>query len=79
MFLAHLGHLILREDAGFHELQQLELAWRRLARCGDGEASRLALAACARWVSAQFPTRRAAEQTFRVAERLARGEALHVG
>ena len=75
--LSHLGTLVLREDAGFHELQQLELAWRRLQRCGHGEASRLSLAACARWVSAQFPTRRAAEQTYRVAERLAKGEALH--
>jgi hypothetical protein len=74
--LATLGHAVLREDAGFHAYQQLDIAARRLERRGDGRASRLALTACARWLAAQFPTRRAAEQTFTIARRLHRGDAV---
>jgi hypothetical protein len=74
--LATLAHAVLREDAGFHELQQVDIAWRRLARRGDHPTSRLALVAAARWIASQFPTRRAAEQTFQIASRLHRGEVL---
>jgi hypothetical protein len=74
--LATLAHAVLREDAGFHELQQVDIAWRRLARRGDHPTSRLALVAAARRIASQFPTRRAAEQTFQIASRLHRGEVL---
>jgi len=77
--LGTLAHAVFREDAGFHEAQQVDLAWRRLARRGDCAASRLALVATARWVAAQFPTRRAREQTFSIVRRLHRGEPLHEG
>jgi hypothetical protein len=78
--LATLGHAVLREDSGFHEVQQVDLARRRLERRGPGHpTTRAALVACARWLASQFPTRRAREQTFRIALRLHRGEALHEG
>jgi hypothetical protein len=76
---ATLGSAVLREDADFHMLQALELAWRRWDRLGDSTASRRALAAMARWIAAQLPTRRAREHTFQIASRLTRGEALHSG
>ena len=75
--LAALGTVVLREDVAFHEMQQLELCWRRLQRLGDCRDSRIALVATARWLAAQFPTRRAREQTFQIAQRLERGEALY--
>jgi nitrite reductase/ring-hydroxylating ferredoxin subunit len=71
---ATLAHAALREDAGFHPLQQLDVASRRLQRRGPGRTTRLALVAAARWLASQFPTRRAAEQTYRIASRLHRGE-----
>ncbi len=77
--LATLGHAVHREDAGFHAYQQLEVAARRVERAtesGDTPATHFALTACARWLAAQFPTRRAREQSFRTARRLHRGEAL---
>ncbi|MCZ6598907.1 MAG: Rieske (2Fe-2S) protein, partial [Planctomycetota bacterium] len=78
--LRALGTAILREDSGQHEFQELELAWRRLDRRGDGaEPARLALVATARWVAARYPTPRAREQTFSIARRLQRGEPLYAG
>jgi nitrite reductase/ring-hydroxylating ferredoxin subunit len=74
--LSTLAHAVLREDAGFHEFQALEIAGRRLSRRGDDRCSRLGLVACARWIAARFPTWRRAEQTFDIASRLHRGEAL---
>jgi len=72
--LATLGHAVLREDSGFHAYQQLDLAWRRLERRGNDPVAWLALSACARWLAAQYPTRRAREQTFGIARRLHRGD-----
>ena len=72
--LATLGQAILREDAQFHEYQELELAWRRLQRRGDCQTSRRGLVASARWIAAHYPTPRAREQTFSIARRLVRGE-----
>ena len=73
-----LGHAVLREDASFHDYQQLEIAWRWLTRRGAGSnAARWTLVATARWLAARYPTRRAQEQTFAIASRLHRGEALH--
>ncbi len=77
--LATLGTAVMREDAGFHDFQELELAWRRLERRGSSPAAHLALTACARFIAARFPTPRANEQTFDIAHRLQRGEKLHEG
>ena len=79
-----LGHGLLREDAGFHTLQNVEAAFRQhdLAVVDDraGEADRrLPLIATARYMAAHFPTRREAEQTFSIARRLNRGETIHEG
>lgn len=79
-----LGHGTLREDAGFHTLQNLEAAIRQHdSAVSDDRASeadsRLPLIATARYLAAHFPTRREAEQTFSIARRLNRGEAIHQG
>jgi len=72
-----LAHAVLREDAGFHDYQQIDLMARLLQRrSGTGEA-KLALVATARWLAARYPTRRAQEQTYSIALRLHRGDALH--
>ncbi|MEF8819540.1 MAG: Rieske 2Fe-2S domain-containing protein [Haloferacaceae archaeon] len=72
-----LGRGLLREDAGFHAIQAYEAGRRQFeAATTDGER-RVALVAAARYLAAQFPTRREAEQTFGIAERLSRGEAVH--
>jgi len=73
-----LGHAVLREDASFHDYQQLEIAWRWLTRRGPGsDGAHWTLVATARWLAARYPTRRAQEQTFAIASRLHRGDALH--
>jgi hypothetical protein len=72
-----LGEGLLREDAGFHTLQNVEAAVRRFEDTTDPAMARTALVATARYMAAHFPTRREAEQTFAIAERLHRGEAVH--
>ena len=74
--LAELGRLLLREDAGFHAVQMYEAACRQFADNDDG---RTALVGAARYLAARFPTRRRREQTFTIAARLMRGEAVHEG
>jgi len=73
-----LGEALLREDAGFHPRQNVEAAFARFD-ASDGERGRLHLVATARYLAAHTPTRREGEQTFRIAERLNRGEAIHEG
>ncbi len=74
-----LGEALLREDAGFHPRQNLEAAFRQYDSLAgdDGSRARVHLVATARYLSAHTPTRRAGEQTFRIAERLNRGEKIH--
>ncbi len=83
-----LGEALLREDVGFHTRQNVEAAFDQydtLASEGS-EASgsaeseqraRIHLIGTARYLSAHTPTRRAGEQTFRIAERLHQGEKIH--
>jgi nitrite reductase/ring-hydroxylating ferredoxin subunit len=71
-----LGEVLLREDAGFHPRQNVEAAFARYD-AADGDAGRVHLVATARYLAAHTPTRREGEQTFRIAERLNRGEAIH--
>ncbi|PSP74186.1 ferredoxin [Halobacteriales archaeon QH_9_66_26] len=72
-----LGRGLLREDANFHTLQNVEGAFGRFEVVDDENEQRTALMACARYMAAHFPTRRSAEQTFSIATRLHRGERLH--
>jgi len=72
-----LAHVLLREDAGFHPNQNLEAAFNQLRFHDDPERRRAFLVAAARYLSAHTPTRREAEQTFRIAERLNRGERIY--
>jgi len=68
---------LLREDAGFHELQHLEAAIRQTEHAATPAERRLSLVATARYLAAHFPTRRERNQTFDIARRLFRGEKLH--
>jgi hypothetical protein len=72
-----LGRGLLREDAGFHTLQALETGFRQFDLAESDRERRVAMVAVGRYLAAHFPTRREAEQTFRIAERLNRGEAVH--
>ncbi len=76
-FIALLGHALLREDAGFHMVQNLQAAVRQyLAWRADPEAAPILIAA-ARYLAAHAPTLRARHQTAEVARRLMRGGAVH--
>jgi hypothetical protein len=75
--IALLGHALLREDAGFHMVQNLHAAVRQyLAWQDDPEAAPI-LVAAARYLAAHSPTPRARHQTAQVARRLMRGGAVH--
>jgi len=74
-----LGEVLLREDAGFHPRQNVEAAFTRYDAADDEGRGRVHLVATARYLAAHTPTRREGEQTFRIAERLNRGEAIHEG
>ena len=72
-----LGHVLLREDAGFHAFQIYEAAVRQAVNfAGRPEADDI-LVGAARFLAAHSPTPRATVQTFEIALRLHRGEALH--
>ena len=78
--IATLGHAVLCEDPGFHDFQMLEEGVRLaqdLTEAGHTEASYQTLAAIARWQAAHAPTRRATTQTYTIARRLHRGEAVY--
>lgn len=84
--VATLGRLLLREDRNFHTIQMVEAAVRQFAGLrGDPSASRHGtppeaavhvLVAAARYLAAHSPTMRAQGQTYRIAQRLHRGERL---
>ena len=81
-----LGHVTLREDITFHSYQMLAegvaLAKDLLETAKGGaeharDAAFQTLVAVARWQSAHSPTRRAVTQTYDIALRLHRGEAVY--
>lgn len=74
---ATLCSVLLREDVGFHTRQNLEAALSQSERMVGPDTQRLHLVATARYLAAHTPTRRAGEQTFTIANRLHRGEAIH--
>jgi len=76
-FVADLGRSLVREDAGFHTFQAVEAGIEGATSTDDPERERVFLIAAARYLAAHTPTRREREQTYTIAERLHRGEALH--
>jgi hypothetical protein len=72
-----LGHAMLREDAGFHQFQIYEAAVRQYRRFQGTAPGDHILIGAARFLTAHSPTVRSAGQTYDIAARLHRGEALH--
>jgi nitrite reductase/ring-hydroxylating ferredoxin subunit len=72
-----LGHALLREDSGFHQFQIYEAALRQYSHFARTPAGDHILIGAARFLSAHSPTVRSTAQTFDIALRLHRGEALH--
>ena len=74
-----LGRAVLREDADFHDYQELEGAWRQYTALAQARplAARRALVAMIRYEAAHCPTSRAFRQTYQIALRLQRGDALY--
>jgi len=74
-----LGRAVLREDADFHDYQELEGAWRQYTALKPTRplAARRALVAMIRYEAAHCPTSRALRQTYQIALRLQRGDALY--
>lgn len=77
--LATLGSALLREDRDFHTIQMIEAAFRQHELSGDLREGRLFLVAAARYLAAHAATPRAQLQTYTIAERLHRAEALYEG
>jgi nitrite reductase/ring-hydroxylating ferredoxin subunit len=71
---AALGRMLLREDRDFHSIQNMEAAFPMAISCGDPNLASHFMIATARYLAAHAPTLRAQGQTFRIAERLYRGE-----
>jgi nitrite reductase/ring-hydroxylating ferredoxin subunit len=72
-----LGRAMLREDAGFHQFQIYEAAVRQYRRFEGTPAGDHILIGAARFLTAHAPTVRAVGQTYDIAARLQRGEALY--
>lgn len=71
-----LGYALLREDAGFHQFQIYEAAVRQFHNFEGAPEGNEILVGAARFLTAHAPTVRASGQTFQIAVRLHRGEAL---
>lgn len=71
-----LGHALYREDTTFHQAQMYEATLRQLGQL-DAQAGDLLLLGCARYLAAHYPTPRGRGQTYDIALRLQRGEALY--
>ena len=72
-----LGHALLREDAGFHQFQIYEAGVRQYRQFAGRPLADHILIGAARFLTAHAPTVRATGQTYDIAARLHRGEALH--
>ena len=72
-----LGHALLREDAGFHQFQIYEAGVRQYRQLAGRPLGDHVLIGIARFLTAHAPTVRAVGQTYDIAARLHRGEALH--
>ncbi len=74
--IAALGRALLREDRNFHTIQMIEAAVRQFAGLRGSPDGVPVLVAAARYLAAHAPTMRAQGQTYRIAQRLHRGEKL---
>ena len=72
-----LGHALLREDAGFHMFQIYEAGLRQYHNFKGTLMGAHILIGTARFLSAHSPTVRSRVQTYDIAARLMRGEALY--
>lgn len=72
-----LGHALLREDSRFHEFQIYEAGIRQYRQSVSRLLGEHVLIGVARFLTAHSPTVRAVGQTYDIAARLHRGEALH--
>lgn len=72
-----LGMALLREDSGFHQFQAFEAALKQYANFQDSRLGDHILISVARFLTAFSPTIRSSIQTYEIAARLNRGEALH--
>jgi nitrite reductase/ring-hydroxylating ferredoxin subunit len=72
--LAALGRILLREDRDFHSIQSMEAAFPIALSSAERNGASHFLIASTRYLAAHAPTVRAQGQTFRIAERLHRGE-----
>ncbi len=77
--IAALGHALLREDRDFHTVQMVEAAVSQHRLRAGTPAGATMLIAAARYLAAHAPTVRAQGQTYRIAERLHRGDRLFEG
>ena len=72
-----LGHVLLREDAGFHQFQIYEAGVRQYRHFAQRPAGGHILTGVARFLAAHAPTMRSGGQTYDIAARLHRGESLY--
>ena len=72
-----LGHALVREDADFHMFQIYEAGLRQYRQFAGHHMGSHILVGMARFLTAHSPTVRATGQTYDIAARLMRGEALH--
>ena len=77
--LATVGRLLLREDRDFHTIQAVEAAFRQVGLAEDATQRAHFLVAAIRYLAAHAPTVRSQGQTYQIALRLHRGEALFEG
>lgn len=78
LIISALAHALLREDAGFHAFQMFDAGVRQFGEWGNTEPGRHILVAVARYLAAHSPTERRWQQTADIAERLSRGDQLHL-
>ena len=72
-----LGRAMLREDSGFHQFQMFDATIRQYRNFEGSELGDHVLIGASRFLTAFSPTVRSTGQTFEIAARLNRGEALH--
>ena len=75
--IASLAHAMLREESGFHMFQIVDAAIQQYEERRGTDGGRIVLVALSRFLAAHAPTSRAVHQTFNIALRLHRGEALY--
>ena len=75
--MATLGHMMLREDGGFHSFQLIDAAFKQFESRQATESGRHVIIGLSRFLAAHSPTPRAEGQTYQIALRLQRGEEIY--